>query len=466
MVNSVKDKRHGVHDHELQGFSWKEVAQHNSKSSCWIIIKSHVYDITEWISKHPGGEETLLLAAGRDCTNLFQSYHTFTTRPANMLAEFEIGFVSKFEFPQYSPDTGFYREVCERIAAYFSETKQDPKALFPALCHLACFMLVAWASFGAIWSPTLSVIMRVAAAVVFGIFQGLLLSHTMHDASHFTLGHSAKYWKFFGRLAGDWFCGASMFSWHHSHTLGHHLYLNVLGIDPDLPPVRDGDCRRVAPSQTWKPFYRFQHLYVALLYPLVTIKARFDHFGDILREPKGAAHIRLNFATSALAELCYQLIVKMLWLGWRIVIPAWRFHVPILQAVGLNILIELVTGLYLDAFFVVAHQFEHSEFSDLEETLQMSDRKNAFRGEWAVSQVKSSLDFAHNATFLTFFSGALNYQTIHHLFPGVSQYYYPELAPIVQEVCKKYGIRYNVIGSYWDALSLHFSHLKLLGRKQ
>lgn len=33
---------------------------------------------------------------------------------------------------------------------------------------------------------------------------------------------------------------------------------------------------------------------------------------------------------------------------------------------------------------------------------------------------------------------------IHHLFPGINQYYYPAIAPIVKETCKEYGVPYNV----------------------
>ena len=47
-----------------------------------------------FLDKHPGGREMLLLAAGRECTDLFESYHAFTadpTRPTKYLASMEIG---------------------------------------------------------------------------------------------------------------------------------------------------------------------------------------------------------------------------------------------------------------------------------------------------------------------------------------------------------------------------------------
>lgn len=38
------------------------------------------YDLTDFVNLHPGGKEAVLLARGRDCTALFESYHPFTNR--------------------------------------------------------------------------------------------------------------------------------------------------------------------------------------------------------------------------------------------------------------------------------------------------------------------------------------------------------------------------------------------------
>lgn len=45
-----------------------------------------------FLDRHPGGREMLLLAAGRECTHLFESYHwNAGGRPAKYLDSFEIG---------------------------------------------------------------------------------------------------------------------------------------------------------------------------------------------------------------------------------------------------------------------------------------------------------------------------------------------------------------------------------------
>ena len=47
-----------------------EVATHNSKDDCWTIINDNVYDLTSYVSRHPGGDD-ILLACGTDGTTLF-----------------------------------------------------------------------------------------------------------------------------------------------------------------------------------------------------------------------------------------------------------------------------------------------------------------------------------------------------------------------------------------------------------
>ncbi|KAF2473630.1 mitochondrial cytochrome-like protein b2 [Lindgomyces ingoldianus] len=52
-----------------------EVAKHNNKKSSWIVLDSKVYDITSFLSEHPGGAAILLKQAGSDATTEFKKYH-------------------------------------------------------------------------------------------------------------------------------------------------------------------------------------------------------------------------------------------------------------------------------------------------------------------------------------------------------------------------------------------------------
>ena len=83
--------------------------------------------------------------------------------------------------------------------------------------------------------PGLPFAAKAVVALVFGVFQAMPLLHAMHDASHAAIGHTETGWKVIGRLCLDWFAGGCMITWHHQHTVGHHVYTNVFAADPDLP---------------------------------------------------------------------------------------------------------------------------------------------------------------------------------------------------------------------------------------
>ena len=69
----------------------EEVAQHNTKDDCWIIISGKVYDITEWAPHHPGGAGIARMYAGKDATAEFGDYHS--ARAVAHMAHFCIGYL-------------------------------------------------------------------------------------------------------------------------------------------------------------------------------------------------------------------------------------------------------------------------------------------------------------------------------------------------------------------------------------
>ena len=54
----------------------EEVAQHNNRDDCWLIVSEKVYDITEWAPHHPGGAGIARMYAGKEATAEFGDYHS------------------------------------------------------------------------------------------------------------------------------------------------------------------------------------------------------------------------------------------------------------------------------------------------------------------------------------------------------------------------------------------------------
>jgi len=53
----------------------EEVARHDKEDDCWIVINGKVYDVTDWLEKHPGTKYPILDAAGTDATEIFEHLH-------------------------------------------------------------------------------------------------------------------------------------------------------------------------------------------------------------------------------------------------------------------------------------------------------------------------------------------------------------------------------------------------------
>jgi cytochrome b involved in lipid metabolism len=52
-----------------------EVAKHNKAGDCWIIIEGKVYDVSNFLKEHPGGQKVVLKLAGKDATKEFKNLH-------------------------------------------------------------------------------------------------------------------------------------------------------------------------------------------------------------------------------------------------------------------------------------------------------------------------------------------------------------------------------------------------------
>lgn len=166
-------------------YTWQQVSVHNTDKSCWIINDKQVYDITPFLSRHPGGKNLLLLAGGRDCTNLIPSYHWWTDSPQKVLDKYKIGELEgENEFPSFPPDSGLYADMVEQVKRYFETTGKDPKDPLPGAARLGFQFAVAATAYYVCYMMAASVWVKVLAAVVFGVFQALPLLHAMHDASH------------------------------------------------------------------------------------------------------------------------------------------------------------------------------------------------------------------------------------------------------------------------------------------
>ncbi len=76
-------------------YTMVQVASHATVTSCWSVIDGVVYDLTDWVSKHPGGDRAILGICGKDGTVAFTKQHGGKSKPESVLATFKIGTVAR-----------------------------------------------------------------------------------------------------------------------------------------------------------------------------------------------------------------------------------------------------------------------------------------------------------------------------------------------------------------------------------
>ncbi|KAK3021651.1 hypothetical protein RJ639_046375 [Escallonia herrerae] len=86
-------------------YTLAEVSEHSDSKDCWLVISGKVYDVTKFLEDHPGGDEVLLSATGKDATDDFEDVgHSSSARA--MMDEFYVGEIDTATIPSkttYTP---------------------------------------------------------------------------------------------------------------------------------------------------------------------------------------------------------------------------------------------------------------------------------------------------------------------------------------------------------------------------
>lgn len=74
-------------------FTSEDVEEHTTPDSCWVTRDGKVYDVTQFLQDHPGGDDLILKYAGKDVGEIMKdsTEHDHSDSAYNMLDEFVIG---------------------------------------------------------------------------------------------------------------------------------------------------------------------------------------------------------------------------------------------------------------------------------------------------------------------------------------------------------------------------------------
>lgn len=350
----------------------------------------------------------------------------------------------------FAKNIGFRKELNRRVDAYLEAnqiTTKDNPAMYVKIA-LILGWVIASATF-TLFGPNI-IWMKVLGCMVFGLSIAGVGFNIAHDANHGSC--SNRNWV--NKILSVTFdiVGASSYLWRIRHNLLHHTYTNVLGYDVEI----HGDgLVRMSPYAERKWFHQFQEIFIYFIYPIIPLYWSFTDVYLILFKRKYYNHVIQAPKTSDLAIL---LGGKFIWLGLFLGIPIAVGYTP-LQALAGFLIAYLTDGLIMCIVFMLAHVMDTAEF------IQPNPESNQIEDEWAIFQVKTTVDFAPTNPIVTWYLGGLNYQVVHHLFPQIHHIHYPKIAPIVAEVCQEFGVKYNVCETVGEALVSNYRWMKILGQK-
>jgi cytochrome b involved in lipid metabolism len=94
-VNNTNEDESATTGTPAPTYTLADISTHSGKGDCWTAINGGVYNLTAWISQHPGGEQAILSICGKDGSAAFNAQHGGARQQAQILATFKIGLLKQ-----------------------------------------------------------------------------------------------------------------------------------------------------------------------------------------------------------------------------------------------------------------------------------------------------------------------------------------------------------------------------------
>lgn len=349
---------------------------------------------------------------------------------------------------KYPPHSPLRQRLIRAVDAYFRGRRIEPRGGGRMLLKsglilgwwLASYLLLVF------WADSAALVVLLATSL--GLAVAGVGFNIQHDGGHGAYS-SRKIGNRLSALTLD-LMGGSSYMWHFKHNILHHHYTNVEGVDDDLEA---GVMLRLSSGQRRRWFHRFQHLYIWALYAFLPPKWQFwDDWRGLVLGRIGDHPI----PRPGRRDLAILVLGKLFFLGWVFALPL-AIH-PVGSVLAVYALCALVLGVTLGTVFQLAHCVEEAGFSPIPEQPQRMDHS------FVEHQLRTTVDFAPRNRFLNWYTGGLNFQVEHHLFPRICHIHYPAVAEIVQSVCAEAHIPHLSHDTLSSALGSHVRYLKRMGR--
>ena len=292
--------------------------------------------------------------------------------------------------------------------------------------------------------------LQVLFTIVMGVGMAGVGMNVMHDGNHGSFSNKAWVNNIMG--GSIYILAGNVYNWKVQHNVLHHTYTNIHGHDEDLDA---GRILRFTKHAEWKSHHRFQHIYSVILYGLLTINwAITTDFIQMKRFMKR----KLSYGKFPNPFLNWSTLVisKVIYISLWIVLPMLILDMAWYKVLLGFFIMHYTAGLILSIVFQLAHVMEEAE-------MPLPEANGTIKNTWAIHQLKTTVNFSPKNRLINWFTGGLNHQVEHHIFPNISHIHYGKIAEIVKKTALEFNLPYNEYKTTRKAIIAHFNYLKEMG---
>ena len=346
----------------------------------------------------------------------------------------------------------FFKTLNKRVNDYFKENNLKRTGNWKIWLKTFVMFAMFLAPYFVILTLDIPGWAQLLLVVVMGIGMAGVGMNVMHDGNHGS--YSSKQWV--NKLMGGsiYILAGNVYNWQVQHNVLHHTYTNIHGHDEDLDAK---GVLRFSKHAKWKKFHRFQHLYSILLYGLLTLNWAITTDWLQMR-----SYMKRKLSYGKLPKPWQNwtilAISKIVYLSIWIVIPILVLDIAWWKVLLGFVIMHYVAGIILSVIFQLAHVMEEAE-------MPLPAEDGTIENTWAIHQLHTTVNFGTKNRLINWFTGGLNHQVEHHIFPNISHVHYTKISKIVKQTALEFNLPYKEYKTTRKAVLAHFKFLKEMGAK-
>lgn len=412
VFSSISDKYPTYRDEPLRNtYRWLDGKRIDDNAEGLWRVHDKLYDLTDFVDRHPGGKSWLQITKGTDITEHFETHHIMP-KAEQLLKKFFIRDASQKRNYKFTyKDDGFYRTLKRRVADMLPELDYRPKKTSETVSDIMfglCFMT------------------SILACKDNNFYMAILAGFFVHAQQ--VIAHNFFHRKDNWRMLCFNLTAATAREWRISHAMSHHIYTNT---------YYDLEISFFEPFLPWlpRPKTLMQKIMSWVLSPLIWMLIPVSSFAfrTISYFKKTNKFHWEDLIPVALPIAMYYFGQDDIW----IVLKIWMIELSMsgfmMGVVGLN------AGHH--------HPNVTHEGDELPDGMDF--------GVFQINAVidRSDTKSSHFITLITF-----GHHTLHHLFPTLDHGLLPQLHEVFIETCKDFEIELREY-PWWPLIVGQFQQL-------